>query len=79
MISPLLLPTYNRRPLVVYLYICPECGWWTMSNGLPETFGSLVQRPGPEVTRCLECGATLALVAPSDRLVVRTQEQGGRP
>src|SRR5215471_15093204 len=31
-------PSYSKRPATIYLYLCPQCGWWDISNGVAEVF-----------------------------------------
>jgi hypothetical protein len=74
--------SYDNFPHMLYLYICPQCGWWTISTGVDETFGSLVRHPGPRTEPCEKCQfGPMRLVKRDDPLyvVVETQPEENKP
>jgi hypothetical protein len=48
-------PSYSKRPTIIFLYICPQCGWWDISTGVDEIFGSFVRKAGPRTEPCERC------------------------
>ena len=52
---PSTTPSYSKRPIDVYLYVCLQCDWWIISSGVDEVFRSFVREPGPRTEPCERC------------------------
>jgi hypothetical protein len=48
-------PSFSEFPNHIYLYVCTWCGWWTISQGIAEMFGSFKTKPGPRTEPCERC------------------------
>lgn len=72
------IPSYNQRTTIVYLYVCPGCGWWTVSDGVDEVFGSFARKPGLRTEPCERCGlAPMHLMKRDDllRVVIESEKE----
>jgi hypothetical protein len=68
---PSTAPMYNKHPINRYLYVCLQCGWWTISSSVDTVFGSFVGKPGPRTEPCERCQRTpMYLVQREDLLHV---------
>ncbi len=45
-------PMSNKHPITRYLYVCLQCGWWTISSRVDTVFGSFVRKPGSCTEPC---------------------------
>ena len=62
-------PMSNKHPITVYLNVCLQCGWWTISSSVNKVFGSFVRKPGSCTEPCEQCQkAPMYLVKRGDLL-----------
>lgn len=40
-------PMENKHLITLYLNVCLQCSWWTISSSVDTVFGSFVRKPGP--------------------------------
>jgi hypothetical protein len=50
-----LAPSFSKLPNHIYLYVCTWCGWWTISQGIAEMFGSFKTKSEPRTEPCERC------------------------
>ena len=70
--------SFDSFPYYLYIYVCSECGWWDISNGNDEVWGSLVRKAGPRVAPCERCQHTPMYLLKRDdllRVVVESEAQ----